>query len=222
MTVTHDGGYNRPMAFNGFITFEGGEGTGKSTQSKRLAARLASETGREVVLTREPGGTEGAEAIRSLLVNGAADRWSASTEVLLNYAARDDHLRRCILPALARGAYVICDRFADSTRAYQGAAGGADMELIMDLERRIIGPHWPGLTLVLDIDPAFGLARAAERLGGEGRFEAKGLDYHTRLREAFLTSARAAPERCAVINTIMPLDEVSDRIWTIVASRISG
>jgi dTMP kinase len=210
------------MALNRFITFEGGEGTGKSTQSRRLAARLAEVTGREVVLTREPGGTDGAEAIRSLLVRGEADRWSASTEVLLNYAARDDHLRRLIVPALDRGDFVVCDRFADSTRAYQGAAGGADLALIEDLERRIIGPHWPSLTLILDIDPTIGLARAAHRAGGEGRFESKGLDYHTRLREAFLAAARAAPERCVVIDTTRPVDEVSETIWSVVASRYLG
>jgi len=210
------------MALNRFISFEGGEGTGKSLQSKRLAARLAAETGREVVLTREPGGTEGAEAIRNLLVNGATDRWSAATEVLLNYAAREDHLRRLILPALERGAFVISDRFADSTRAYQGAAGGADMALIASLEERIIGDNWPSLTLVLDIDPQVGLARAAERLGGEGRFEAKGLEYHTRLREAFHRAVSDAPDRCVLINTSVPVDEASDHIWNVVSARFLG
>ncbi|WP_137392092.1 dTMP kinase [Rhodoligotrophos defluvii] len=208
------------MAHRRFITLEGGEGTGKSTQARRLAERLRQETGSEVVLTREPGGTEGAEAIRTLLVNGRADRWSATAEALLNYAARDDHLRRIILPALERGAFVVCDRFADSTRAYQGAAGGADPALIAALERSVIGDHWPGLTLVLDIAPALGLARAANRRGGEGRFEGKHLSYHETLRRAFLATAEADPHRCVVIDAAAPLEAVTAAIWQTVASRL--
>ena len=145
-----------------FITFEGGEGTGKSTQARLLAERLTG-AGREVVLTREPGGSAGAEAIRALLVTGSVDRWSATTETLLMHAARRDHIERLIGPALERGAWVVCDRFADSTRAYQGAAGGAPAELIAALEREVLGDVTPDLTLVLDLPPADGLARAAGR-----------------------------------------------------------
>ncbi|WP_342642306.1 dTMP kinase [Rhodoligotrophos ferricapiens] len=202
-----------------FITFEGGEGTGKSTQARLLADRLARDTGREVLLTREPGGTDGAEAIRALLVNGSTDRWSATAEALLNYAARDDHLRRVIRPALERGAFVVCDRFADSTRAYQGAGGGVDPALLDSLETIIIGETWPGLTLVLDIEPTIGLARAASRRSGEGRFEAKDLSYHNALRQTFLERARAEPQRCVVINAEDAIEVVAERIWQVVASR---
>ena len=145
-----------------FITFEGGEGVGKSTQVRRLAARLQS-AGREVVVTREPGGSPGAEAIRNLVLNGSADRWSPVTETLLMYASRRDHIERTLQPALQRGAVVLCDRYADSTRAYQGAAGGADPGLISALEHFILEDVRPALTLVFDLDPQLGLARALGR-----------------------------------------------------------
>ena len=169
------------MARARFITFEGGEGTGKSTQVARLAERLT-RLGLAVLETREPGGSAGAEAIRALLVNGPADRWSARSEALLMYAARSDHIERVIVPALAAGVIVVCDRFADSTAAYQGAGGGADPTLIAALAVGVAGEVKPDLTIVLDLDAATGLARAAARLGGEARFEAKGLEFHERLR----------------------------------------
>ena len=164
-----------------FITFEGGEGAGKSTQLKRLAARLEA-AGREVVATREPGGSPGAESIRDIVLKGEADRWSPVTETLLMYAARRDHVERVIRPALERGAFVVCDRFADSTRAYQGAAGGTDPALIAALETHILGGTRPDLTLIFDLPVELGLERAVARPGAEMRFESKGMAFHERLR----------------------------------------
>lgn len=204
-----------------FISLEGGEGAGKSTQVRRLVARLA-EAGREVVATREPGGSPGAEAIRALLVQGDADRWSPVTETLLMYAARRDHIERVIRPALARGAWVICDRFADSTRAYQGAAGGTDPAFIRMLEHEILGEVRPVLTLVLDLPVAAGLARAEARGDVEGRFESKGQEFHERLRRAFLEIAVAEPERCAVIDATQSPDDVETAIWAVVAARLAA
>jgi dTMP kinase len=202
-----------------FITFEGGEGAGKSTQLKRLAERLRSH-GLDVVATREPGGSPGAEAIRELVLNGAADRWSPATETLLMYAARRDHIERVIAPALARGAWVVCDRFADSTRAYQGAGGGADPAFIAALEQHVLGEVRPDLTLILDLPPETGLERAQAR-GGEMRFESKGLAFHAKLRDGFLAIARAEPDRCRLIDAAGSMDAVADAIWTAVAARLA-
>ena len=207
------------MARGLLITFEGGEGTGKSTQAARLAPCIAA-LGREVVATREPGGSAGAEAIRSLLVEGAADRWSPIAETLLMYAARRDHIERVIAPALERGAVVVCDRFADSTRAYQGAGGGAPADLIESLEAHVLGAIRPDLTLIFDLPVEAGLARAAGRAGAETRFEAKGLEFHRRLREAFLAIARAELERCVVIDAAAAEDAVSAAVWAAVAGRL--
>ncbi len=208
------------MARGLLITFEGGEGTGKSTQVARLAPRIAA-LGREVVTTREPGGSSGAEVIRGLLVQGAADRWSPTTETLLMYAARRDHIERVIASAVERGAVVVCDRFADSTRAYQGAGGGAPGELIAALEAHVLGAARPDLTLIFDLPVETGLARAAGRAGAETRFEAKGVEFHRRLREAFLAIARAEPERCVVIDAAADVDAVSAAVWTVVAGRLA-
>lgn len=204
-----------------FITFEGGEGAGKSTQAKRLVARLAVD-GRETVLTREPGGSPGAESIRDLVLRGDADRWSPVTETLLMYAARRDHIERVIRPALARGAWVICDRFADSTRAYQGAAGGTPAGLIEALERHVLGDVRPDLTLVFDLPPEIGLSRAEARAGSEMRFESKGEDFHRRLREAFLAIAEAEPRRCVLIQATETMDRVEARVWDAVTARLHG
>jgi dTMP kinase len=201
-----------------FITFEGGEGAGKSTQLKRLVERLR-RRGLDVVATREPGGSIGAEAIRELVLNGAVDRWSPVTETLLMYAARRDHIERIISPALAKGGWVVCDRFADSTRAYQGAAGGTDPALIAALEAQVLGGALPDLTLVFDLPAEVGLARAQAR-GGEMRFEAKGLAFHNRLREGFLEIARAEPQRCALIDAAASIEAVEEAIWAVVRSRL--
>jgi dTMP kinase len=207
------------MARGHFITLEGGEGAGKSTQAARLAARLNAQS-HAATATREPGGSPGAEAIRALLVNGAVDRWSATAETLLMYAARVDHVERTIAPALAGGVSVVCDRFADSTRAYQGAGGGASAALIDALESEMRGLCWPDLTLVFDLDAEAGLARAASRAGGETRFEAKGLAFHKRLRAAFLAIAAAEPGRCVVIDAGAEADTVEAVVWRAVSERL--
>jgi len=181
-----------------FISFEGIDGSGKSTQARLLAERLRA-TGREVVLTREPGGSPGAEEIRALLLRGAADRWSAETEILLFTAARRDHLERTIRPALGRGATVVTDRFADSTRVYQGITRG-DLRGIVDrLHALMIGVE-PDLTFVIDIPPETGLARAAARSDGEQRFEGMGLAMQRAMRAGFLALARDFPDRVRIID----------------------
>jgi dTMP kinase len=202
-----------------FITFEGGEGAGKSTQVRRLAQRLESAS-IEAAATREPGGSPGAEAIRALLVTGAADRWSAATETLLMYAARSDHIERTIRPALERGQWVISDRFADSTRAYQGAAGGAPATLIATLEDAVLQDVRPDLTLILDLPAEQGLERAHSRGDAEARFEAKGLAFHQRLREGFAAIARAEPERCVLIDAAGTPDAVAEAVWAAVSGRL--
>jgi dTMP kinase len=201
-----------------FLTFEGGEGSGKSVHTKALAEKCRKQD-RNVTLTREPGGAPGAEEIRALLVTGEAGRWSAEAETLLNYAARDEHLRRTIRPALAAGGIVICDRFMDSTRVYQGFAGGCDIGFIDMLERHIVADTRPNLTIILDIDPELGLARAKGRgKTGEDRFEKKGLAFHRKIRDGFLAIAKADPKRCRVIDTTRPSDDVSAEIWKHVSA----
>lgn len=208
------------MARGRFITFEGGEGAGKSTQVQRLAARLRA-AGHEVATTREPGGSPGAESIRDLVLRGDADRWSPVTETLLMYAARRDHVERVIRPALERGAWVVCDRFADSTRAYQGAAGGTDPALIAALERHVVEDTRPDLTLVFDLPPAVGLQRAHARAGAEMRFESKGLAFHERLRDGFRAIAAAEPDRCALIDATGSIEAVESAVWTAVDARLA-
>jgi len=202
-----------------FITFEGGEGTGKSTQSRTLTARLLAE-GRAAIRTREPGGSDGAEALRSLLVEGKADRWSPMSETLMMNAARRDHLERTIVPALELGEWVVCDRFADSTRAYQGAGGGVPADFIATVERAVVGDNRPDLTLVFDLPPQIGLERAFGRDMFEVRFETKDFDFHTRLRAAYLEIARAEPERCVVIDASGTEEEVAALVWTAVTDRL--
>ncbi len=200
-----------------FITFEGGEGTGKSTQVRRLAGRLkAAYADVEVVVTREPGGSAGAEQLRDLLVRGEPDRWSPVAETLILAAAREDHLERLIRPALARGAWVVSDRFADSTRAYQGVGGGVSPELIAALEQAVVGQDRPDFTLVLDLPVETGLARAGRRGGPEQRFEHKDLAFHRRLREGYLAIARVEPQRCRLIDAEGEPDEVERAIWSEV------
>lgn len=201
-----------------FITFEGGEGAGKSTQLRLLAEALRG-AGVEVVTTREPGGSEGAEAIRALLVSGETDRWDGLTEALLHTAARRDHLVKTVWPAMLRGAWVICDRFADSTLAYQGHGHGLPPETIKRLYRLAIGDFQPDLTLVLDLPVEEGLKRAGGRGGAEDRYERMGTAFHERLRQGFLAIAQAEPRRCVVVNAAQSLDDVQADILTAVAQR---
>jgi len=201
-----------------FISFEGIDGSGKSTQARRLAKTLR-ERGRDVVLTREPGGSPGAEEIRKLLLEGPVDRWSPETEILLFTAARRDHLERVIAPALAAGQVVICDRFADSTRMYQGLRGADTRTLIDRLHDMMIGRD-PDLTVLIDIDPGAGLSRALARHGGEERFESFGADLQARMRQGFLDLAREFPARIAVIDGARPVDEVAAAVLDIVDSRL--
>jgi dTMP kinase len=191
-----------------FITFEGGEGAGKSTQIKRLAEYFKAQ-GRDVILTREPGGTPAAEDVRGLLVNGEPGRYSSTAEALLNYAARDDHLRGVIRPALSAGKTVLCDRFIDSTRAYQSVAGDCPLALIEALEREVVGETMPNLTFIFDLDPMLGLARAQKRGAGvEDRYERKGLAFHAALRGGFLEIANQEPRRCVVLDASNPVEQV--------------
>ena len=204
-----------------FITFEGGEGSGKSTHAATLAQRLRS-AGQEVVLTREPGGSTGAEVIRHILLSGIAKPLGAETEAILFAAARDDHVRNTILPALKAGRWVICDRFIDSTRVYQGVLGNVDQRLIRSLERVTVGQAFPELTFILDVPAPIGLARAKSRRGQEtpDRFEAESLEFHEKLRQAYRALAAEEPRRCIVVDGRAPRDVVADRIWSIVTERL--
>ncbi|MFE1602293.1 dTMP kinase [Methylobacterium sp. ID0610] len=204
-----------------FITVEGGEGAGKSTQIARLAEHLR-RGDREVVITREPGGSPRAEQIRTALLAGVAKDHGPFAEALLFSAARLDHLDTLIRPALARGAVVLCDRFADSTRAYQGAAGGIDPQEVAALERVVVGPTRPDLTLILDLPPETGLARARQRAEGQGpdRFEAETLSFHQRLREAFRSIAAGEPERCVLIDAAAEPDAVTAAVRAAVEGRL--
>jgi dTMP kinase len=197
---------------------EGGEGAGKSTQLRFLAETLATHP-IEVVQTREPGGSTGAEAIRRLLVEGAEDRWDPRTEALLHAAARRDHLIRTVFPALERGAWVLSDRFADSTLAYQGYGHGLDRQDLGELHHFVCNGFQPDLTLVLDLPVAAGLARAASRGGGEDRYERMGQAFHERLREGFCTIARDNPDRCVVLDARGDADSLRKRIEGVLAER---
>jgi dTMP kinase len=201
-----------------FITFEGGEGAGKSTQIDRLANKLRAKK-YDVVVTREPGGSPGAEAVRHVLLSGAAEPFGSEMEALLFAAARSDHVEQVIRPALTRGAIVLCDRFMDSSRVYQGVTGGLDADFMGVLERVAINGTAPDMTLILDIDPAEGLARAASRRGEHAvvdRFEKETLEIHQRRREAFLAIAAAEPERCIVIDAAAPSEIVENVITAAV------
>ena len=198
-----------------FITFEGGEGTGKSTQAALLQRRLGT-LGVAVVTTREPGGSPGAEAIRHVLLSGAAKPLGAYAEAILFAAARDDHVSQTIRPALDRSQWVICDRF------YQGILSNVDARLIARLELLTVGDTKPDITLVLDVPAEIGLARAARRRGdgAPDRFETETLDFHKKLREAYIELAAREPGRCAVIDASASPDEVSDAIWAVVNARL--
>ncbi|MCW0235324.1 MAG: dTMP kinase [Ferrovibrio sp.] len=211
-----------------FITLEGGEGAGKSTQAKRLAAALAAR-GVEAVLTREPGGTPGAEDIRALLVTGDPARWDAMTETLLHYAARRAHVEKMVKPALARGTWVISDRFADSTMAYQGYAGSVGRDAVAGLHKLVLGDFQPDLTLVLDLPVETGLQRARQRMQGqvqsaalaEDRYERMGLTFHESLRAAFHDIAAREPQRCRLIDAGGDPDQVAAALWQAVAAKFN-
>ena len=204
-----------------FITFEGGEGAGKSVQTRMLARQLEG-LGLKVVLTREPGGSPIAETLRQIILSGEAARLGADGEALLFSAARIDHIDTTIAPAIARGEWVVCDRFADSMRAYQGAAGRLDDAFIARLERVAVAATRPDLTLMLDVPPKLGLARAAKRRGAQGadRFEGEGLRFHRALRAAFLEIARQEPIRCAIIESKGTEADVANAIWRVVSDRL--
>ena len=206
------------MSAGFFLTFEGADGSGKSTQARRLFEVLSAE-GRDVVLTREPGGSEGAEEIRRLLVEGDPGRWSAETEILLFFAARRDHLERTILPALKRGAVVISDRFSDSSRVYQGATRGDLRAKVDALHQLMIGKE-PDLTLVLDINADLGLKRGLARNSGEDRFEAFGADFQQKLRAGFCALLADFPARCIGIDGKGSVDEVAARVRAALNGRL--
>lgn len=204
-----------------FITFEGGEGTGKSTQAAMLALRLES-LGLPVQLTREPGGSPGAEVIRHILLSGAAKPLGAEAEAMLFAAARDDHIQCTIQPALEKGKWVICDRFIDSTRVYQGILGHVDPRIINVLERVSVGNLAPDLTVILDVPVQLGVERAKERRGSAepDRFEAENAEFHEKLRDAYLAIAAKEPNRCAVIDATPAKEVVANSIWNVVQSRL--
>jgi dTMP kinase len=204
-----------------FITFEGGEGSGKSTHARLLAERLGT-LGIEVVLTREPGGSPGAEVIRHILLSGLAKPLGPETEAILFAAARDDHVRNTIVPAILAEKWVICDRFIDSTRVYQGSLGRVDPKLIRSLERVTVGPAVPDLTFLLDVPATVGLARAKRRRGSGkvDRFEAEAIEFHEELRKAYRALAESEPKRCVVVDGRAPRDVVAERIWNTVEQRL--
>ncbi|ESY22315.1 MULTISPECIES: dTMP kinase [unclassified Mesorhizobium] len=212
------------MASGFFITFEGGEGAGKSTQIVRLAQKMRAKK-YDVLLTREPGGSPGAEAVRHVLLSGAAEPFGPKMEALLFAAARSDHVEQVIRPAVERGSIVLCDRFLDSSRVYQGVTGGLDPAFMEALEEVAINGMMPDMTLILDIDPAEGLRRAAARRGAEDgpdRFEKETLDIHQRRRDAFLAIAAAEPDRCIVIDASAPPATVEDAITAVVFAALEA
>lgn len=205
-----------------FITFEGGEGTGKSTQT-RLLADFLEACGHSCVLTREPGGSEGAEEIRNLVVKGAIGRWDVMTEALLMFAARRDHLVHTIWKALDEGKTVICDRFADSTMAYQGfgyADKGLGQQVVQKLYDIVVGDFRPDLTVIMDMPVEKGLERALKRDATSNRYERMGLDFHRNLRQAFLTIAEQNPHRCAVVDATKSIEDIQRDIQNIVRTRL--
>lgn len=207
-----------------FITFEGGEGVGKSSQIERLEDRFK-KLGQKVILTREPGGSPGAEAVRHVLLSGAAEPLGSDAEAMLFSAARADHVSQIIRPALEKNKVVISDRFFDSTRAYQGASGKASDELLDQLEQVAVDGVWPDLTIILDIDPEDGMRRANKRRGlleTPDRFEKESLSLQKKRRKAFLAIAKREPERCKVVDASGTVVQVSGRIWKVVSEHFKG
>lgn len=204
-----------------FITLEGGEGAGKSTQVARLKVWIEAR-GHECIATREPGGAPGAEMIRKLLVEGPTERWDGVTEALLHFAARREHLRTTVWPAIRRGAWVVSDRFADSTMAYQGYGHGLDRAMLNTIYGMAVGDFRPDLTLILDLPVENGLARAATRRGQETRYESLPADFHQRVRAGFLDIAAAEPTRCVVIDATAGIDDIAAAIADALATRLGA
>jgi dTMP kinase len=204
-----------------FISLEGGEGAGKSTLAHALRARLAQQ-GVAALVTREPGGSPRAERIRDLLLSGAIKPHGPGAEAIMFYAARIDHVEQTIRPALNAGTWVICDRFADSTRAYQGASGALDPAFVEALDQAALDGFAPDLTLILDLPEEVGMARAAARRGAAAgdRFESEGRAFHARLRQAYLDLARAEPDRCVVLDATLPPDRLADAAMALIEARL--
>ena len=203
-----------------FISFEGGEGSGKSTQIKLLAKRLAKYG--EVITTREPGGTIEAEIIRNLLVKGKKNKWSGIVETLLLYAARKDHIDKIIDPSLKKNKWVLCDRFKESTLVYQGYAKNVDIDLIKKLDKIITNNLTPGLTFILDIDPIIGLKRSKRKSNTETRYENMSLGFHNKIRKAFRTIAKSNKKKFTLINANQDINLIQDIIWNEVLKRINA
>lgn len=204
-----------------FITLEGGEGAGKSTQVAQLKSWLEGR-GHRVVTTREPGGSPGGEMIRKLLVEGPVERWDGTTEALLHFAARHEHLRSTVWPALKRGDWVVSDRFADSTLAYQGYGHGIERQIFEQLYKIAVGDFRPDLTLILDLPIEIGLKRAAERRGSETRYESLPSDFHARVNRGFLEIAAQEPKRCVVIDATGTIDAIAAAIADAVRDRLGA
>lgn len=214
---------HQPVRQGFFISFEGGEGAGKSTQIERLAARLRAKK-YDVVVTREPGGSPGAEAVRHVILSGAAEPLGPKMEAMLFAAARSDHVEQLIRPAIERGAIVLCDRFVDSSRVYQGVTGGLPSDFMEALEKVTVNGMMPDMTIIFDIDPAEGLKRAnARRSAGDApdRFEKETVETHRKRREAFLAIAEAEPERCVVIDAAASPQEVDDAVTDAVFGKLA-
>lgn len=204
-----------------FITLEGGEGAGKSTQVARLKEWIEMR-GHKCIATREPGGAPGAEMVRKLLVEGPVERWDGVTEALLHFAARREHLRSTVLPAVRTGTWVVSDRFADSTMAYQGYGHGANRAMLDKLYDIAVGDFRPDLTLILDLPVDCGLKRAASRRGNETRYESLPIDFHERVRAGFLDIAAAHPKRCVVIDATAGIDEIARAIAAAVTEKLDA
>jgi dTMP kinase len=202
-----------------FITFEGGEGGGKSTQSKLLVAAIK-ENGIQVMHTREPGGTDGAEAIRELLVTGEINKWDAITETFLHLAARRDHVEKMIRPALEAGTFIVCDRFSDSTMAYQGYGHGLGRPFIAKLQNMTIGTFEPDLTIILDVTTDLGMRRAGARSSREDRYEKMGIEFHEQVRKGFRDTAKQEPARCVVLEANDTIENIHRQILDVVNRRL--
>ena len=202
-----------------FITFEGGEGSGKSTQIKILKNRLSKR--HKVIITREPGGTKEAELIRNLLVKGKSNKWSGTTEVLLNFTARKDHVDKIILPSLKKNMWVLCDRFFDSTLAYQGYGRNVSEDLIKNLNKSLINNLKPKITFLFDIDPKVGLKRSKKRNNNELRYENMPLSYHKKIRNAYLDIAKKNKKRIKIIDASIDEDSISEIIWSFVQKELT-